>query len=285
MFTSFSDSLELVKENFRILKKDKEMILFPIISGITIILLIGFIVGFFAVLLITNPFNVEKTSNIYMPFFFAGGLVSYILIYFVAGFFNAGLINCALIRLNGGDPTFMDGYRSAVKNIKKIFVWSLIAGTVGYFLRRATKRSGGFLQIIGIISSIAWSLLTFFMIPVLIFEDLGIKESIKRSGELFKKTWGENAIGQASLVTFFGVGMLIFILLPVLIFAFIEQSIPKGSAIRYGLFSYEIISFVILLIIAKSLQGIYTAVLYYYATTGKIPSDYNPGFVTNAFSA
>jgi len=283
MNTTFSDSLELVKENFRILNKDKELMLFPIISGFLIILLIGLVVGFFMYLFTVNPLNADKNSNVYLPFMFPVIFLSYILIYFIAGFFNAGLITCAHIRLNGGDPTFMDGFNNAVQNIKKIFVWSLIAGTVGYILHGVSKRSGVLCKIIGFMGSLAWGLLTFFIIPVIIFEDLGIKESIKRSGDLFKKTWGENVIGQFSMMLFFVPGFLIFVLFPVIIFTFMEHGIPRDSIIRYIWFVYEILSFVFLLIIIKSLQGIYITVLYHYASTGKIPSDYNPEFIQYAF--
>ena len=41
--------------------------------------------------------------------------------------------------------------------------------------------------------------MTFLTVPILVIEDLGVGDALKRSKDLFKKTWGENVIGQFGL--------------------------------------------------------------------------------------
>ena len=111
----------------------------------------------------------------------------------------------------------------------------------------------------------------------MVFENIPVFESIKRSGQLFKKTWGENVIGQFSMGLFFGVlfamGMLAFV------FSFLS-----GSATVVGLtFGAVVIFWVLLGIISSTLNGIFVAALYHYANTGKVPEAFSPELVTRTF--
>ena len=272
MIGTFSRSFQLVKESFAVLKKDKEIMLFPIISSIvTILLFISFIlpVYFFTYIKIG-----EITNNyLYYILFF----IYYLLSYFIVIFFNTGLITCAHIKLNGGNPTFSDGFRNATKHIGKIFIWALISATVGLVLRTIADRSKVLGRIIIAVIGIVWSLLTFFVVPVMIFEDISVIQSIKKSGHLFEKTWGENVIGQFSMGFFFFILGLIGVVPLILSFS-------TGSFIlTISALALMIIYWVILGIISSSLNGIFVTALYDYANTGKIPSIYSSEIIKNAF--
>ena len=58
-----------------------------------------------------------------------------------------------------------------------MFVGRLVAGLVG----------------------LAWNLVTFLTVPILISRISAVGAALKRSKDLFKKTWGENVVGQAGL--------------------------------------------------------------------------------------
>jgi len=49
---------------------------------------------------------------------------------------------------------------------------------------------------------VGWGLITAFVIPLMVYQDIGPIDAIKRSGAIFKKTWGEN------LIRVFGVGLM-----------------------------------------------------------------------------
>jgi hypothetical protein len=112
----FSTSWTLMKASWRILKKDKEMLLFPIISGIALLIIFA---SFIIPLSMMDSFNwvhnfLSKNEEI---FNFLLIFIFYYITYFVMIFFNAALIACAKIRIDGGDPTVRDGFKVAISHL------------------------------------------------------------------------------------------------------------------------------------------------------------------------
>jgi hypothetical protein len=149
---TFNRSYELFKESFAVLKKDKEIMLFPIVSGlIGLVLFATFIMSMF----VTASFGDMGSLMSYLITF-----LYYVVGSFVVVFFNVGLITCANIRMKGGDPKFSDGINNAMKHVGKIFVWALITATVGIILRNLSEKSGFLGRIVISLIGMAWSLLT-----------------------------------------------------------------------------------------------------------------------------
>ncbi|MFH1637248.1 MAG: DUF6159 family protein [Candidatus Woesearchaeota archaeon] len=268
MFESISRSILLIKESFNVLRKDKELILFPIISS-TVTLMFFIFLGVSTYMRRAEGFGL----NYYLFFFF------YLLAsYFVVIFFNSGLISCAHMRLNGKDPKFSDGIRAASKNVWKILAWALISAIVGTILKSISNRSSGTAKAASSILQFAWSLLTFFVIPIIVVEGLGVFKAIKKSEQLFVKTWGENVAGRFSIGVF-------FVVLGVLgLIPFGLSLLTKTPVIIIAMLALLIIYWIILSIISSSLKGIFVAALYNYATKGKMPSSYSPEVIKGAFA-
>src|SRR5438309_8491796 len=153
----FGRSWELVKESWGVLRKDKEIMLLPVISGIvTILLLISFLIPGYYIYSQTGQFSVYMAALFFVYYFVS---------YFFIVFFNSAIVACAHIRLNGGDPKVRDGLRYASKHVGKIFLWSLISATVGIVLRLISERSNMLGKVVAWIIGLLWSLLTFFVIP------------------------------------------------------------------------------------------------------------------------
>jgi hypothetical protein len=193
----------------------------------------------------------------------------YVVLYFIVIFFNTAVIGCATIRLNGGDPTVGDGFHIAGSHIKKILGWAIIGAIVGTILKTIQQKAGIAGKIISFAAGLAWTYATFFIIPVLIYEDKGVIKSIKRSGQIFKTTWGETIAGT------FGFG-IIFLLLGFLgVFILIGGGILGGFTGFIIGFIIAVIYWLIIGIIAAATNGIYVAALYQYATKNKLPSAFD----------
>ena len=272
MSGSLSRSIELVKESYNVLKSDKMIVLFPVLSGIACLLCIAiFLVPAF--LIRTNyPEGVISEILLYGALF-----VFYLVTSFIAIFFKTALITCANIRLSGGDPTFHDGISNSTGNIGKIFAWALISATVGVILSIIRDKTNFIGQIIISFIGVAWNLLTYFVVPVMIFEDKSVISSIKESGQLFRKTWGESIVGSGSIALIFVV-IALFALIPLFFLL-----LSGNSLLEIGGIIGCIILVVILAIGASALQGIYTTALYQYAKTGKVPSQFRSELITDAF--
>ena len=265
-------SIDLLKNTWQVLTLDKELLLFPVMSGlVTLLIVITFIlpVLFLGILGTINGFG--PVVWLLTLFFF------YFISYAVVIFFNTGLIACATIRFSGGDPTVRDGIRFALDHLGKILSWALVAGTVGLILNLLSRRSGLIGRIIIAIIGIVWSLATFLVIPVMVFEEKGVFEAIQGSWNLLKKTWGEN------IIVNFGLGILF--IPAVLLFVVTIFSMMTGNLLLVMvLIALTVITFVIAGILHATLQGIFIAALYLFATTGKVPRYMRSDLIRGAFA-
>ena len=270
MFGSLSNSWELFKTTFSVIRKDKEIILLPILSGIIMIAIGATYIG---AIFFTGFLGFGFTPLIIVGFF-----VMYLLFYFIGFFFNAAVIGCATIRLKGGDPTLKDGLRIASENAGAIFLWAIVAATVGLILRAIEERVGFIGKIIISLIGFAWTMATFFVIPVIIYEKKSTFKSIKRSAYVFKDTWGETFIAHFGLgLIFFLLGLLgiLFIILGAVLAGLIGLIIGLIIAIMY---------WVIIAAIGSAAQGVLTAALYRFATTGKINPEVLPPHLVKPYT-
>lgn len=255
---------QLTKTSLHVLGKDKELLLFPLLSGLAILGLLGVFVGG---MFVTVGFGAAFGGD--MTWLFAALMVVYYIVsFFIAFFFNAAVIGAATIRLNGGDPTLRDGLQIARANVRRIFLWALFAATVAMILRAIQERLGFIGKIIIGLVGIAWSLATFFVVPILVYEKLGPWAAVKRSAHLFKTTWGETLVGGFSLGAIFVLLGLAGLLAPIL--GFLAGSVV-GLVVGIVV---AVVYWVILALVASAASSILIAALYRYATTGKVAEDF-----------
>ncbi len=274
MFESVSRSFTLIKESWKVISLDKEILLFPVLSGVALLLIL---LSFVVPVLFMGYFSgsVPAFSGWIL---ILGLFLFYLLCYFVVIYFNTALITCARIRLTGGNPAFMDGIRNANAHIVPIFTWAIISATVGLVLNLIQERVGFIGQIIVGLIGAAWSLITYFAIPVMIFEEKGPVAAIKESASLFRKTWGETVVGQVSIV-------IVFAILAIIGFIPFFLALMSGSGtLMLLLLAVFIIYLAILMVIGSSLQSVYNTALYIYATTGNVPGAYSKELIENAFA-
>ena len=231
-FGSISNTIDLMKSCIRVLKKDKELILFPILAAIFVIVFVWII--FTIVGLDLSSFSSEGAEDIPV-------IPLLILVFganFIVVFFNSALVSAALDRLRGGDPNVRSGLSHASKHIHHIFIWSIIV-TIMALIFAAIRASGRNRGAVGqIMTSIfasllqaGWAMMTFFVVPIIVSENLSPFAAIKRSSALFKQTWGNQVaanfgfgifqilalLGSSALGWFFGLmsaylGMIVGVL-------------------------------------------------------------------------
>lgn len=175
------------------------------------------------------------------------------------------------------DTSFGYGMSVAGKNIGKILGWAAISATVGVVLKMIRERAGIFGAIVASIISVAWNLITFFVIPVFVFQGLGVIGSIKESAALFKKTWGENMIAR------FGLGIVFFLFALIGIVPIALVVFTKSAALIMLVSAVVLMYWAALAIMSASLTGILSVALYEYATTGQAPAAYNQQIIAGAF--
>ena len=278
MFSTIQRSYTIFRQSLGVLRQDKEILIFPLLSGLfTIVAMAGLIfggtvTGFFQRLAESGDRSLEGNLLGYAALF-----VWYFVSWFIVLFFNVGVVACARIRLEGGDPTVADGFRAARENLKAIFVWALISATVGLILRIIAERSKLIGQIIAKIIGAAWAIATYFVVPVMIFEKRGPRQSMASSTELISRTWGESLVAAA------GVGITIMLLaigglaFPILGFLISPTAALIGLAVM-------VLYWIVLSILSSALTGIYRTGLYLYAKEGRPLNGFGDELARTAFA-
>lgn len=263
MAGSLSNSWSLVKASARVLSLDRELLVFPLMSGIASVLVI---VSYFGPIGFLGGWELlDSDSGGYLGSVIMFGF--YLIQYFVVFFFNTALVGAALIRMEGGDPTISDGMRIAWDRLPAILGYAAIAATVGMVLRTLAERLGFVGRMVVSALGIGWSLGTYLAVPVLVTRDIGPVDVVRESASLFRKTWGEQVVGNFGMGW---VGVMMAISWTIFIGAtlFVLSSLGIGVAML-PVIAIALLGYVGLGLFLSALKGIYTAALYRYATTGE----------------
>jgi hypothetical protein len=264
---TISRTWELMQESFALISQDKKLILFPIFSSLALILMdSSFFVGFARI----NQWTSPTDRYAYMLFFYCANC-------FVVIFFNSALMACAALRLAGVESTLGDGFHAAGSRLGRIVLWAIIAGTVGFALQML-RRAGLIQRLVVGILGIAWSLATYFIIPVIILEDLDIIDSFKRSSDLFRRRWGDEVVSNFSFTL-----VAIVVIIPAVVLCFFAY-VLSPSAASAALFILALAYLVVMLNVVAAAQGVFTVALYHYASDRQIVSGFSSDLLQDAFS-
>lgn len=202
-FDRLSAGWTIAMSSFKVLRAKKELVIFPILSGIAILLIAASF--FFAIFPFDSWETEEDFSPVNSPLYMVLSLAFYFLNYFIVVFFNMALIHCARLYFRGEEVSVRAGLQFSMSRIGVIISWSFFAATIGLLLRTIQENSGLVGKIITGIIGVVWSIATFFVVPVIAYEKVGPLQAVKRSSQLMKAKWGE------SLGANFNFGLLQFI--------------------------------------------------------------------------
>ncbi|HEX9510757.1 MAG TPA: DUF6159 family protein [Puia sp.] len=187
--TRMANGWQIALNSFKVLKENRQLILFPILSGISMILVIS---SFVVALVASGRWEADTvkeygTVTNYMIVF-----LYYVVNYFIIVFFNTALVHCTHLYFMGEEVTIRKGLQFSMSRIGVIFSWAVFAATVGMALRLLQDNLGSIGKIITGLIGIVWSVTTFFVVPVIAYENLGPIAAFKRSASLMKEKWGES---------------------------------------------------------------------------------------------
>ncbi len=264
---SFGDSWRLTKTAFRMIREDKALLAIPAVAaGAYILILALFAMGFIGILLF-SPLSGTPLDLVLAVM----GIAAYFLLWFVATYFTAALVGAATIKLNGGNPNVSDGLAVARANIGKIFVWSLFAGTVGLAIQMIAARFRGLPGlIIAAVAEGTWSVATYFIVPVLLYENMGVWGSLKTSASTYVHNFGRTFITNIVLGILVGLPIVGAIILGLIgFFELLGGAVLLGAVLVIAALTIGIVA----ILLAMAAEGILTAALYRYAKTGKLEGD------------
>lgn len=271
----FSRTWAMMGASWRVLKQDKELLLFPVLSSIAALL----VLASFAAPLVFNEGarHYLDSADKQDPLLYGISFLFYFLNYFVIIFFNSALMACVFKRMDGDNPTLGDGLRAAWQRLPQIFGWALLTSSVGFLLRVLEERVPMVGRIVIALLGMAWTVTSYLVVPVVVAEGKGPIAAYKSSVQLLKRSWGEQIIGNVS----FG---LIFVLLGILPVGLVMLVALTGSGVAIGTaIALSAVYLIALALVQSTLQTIYNAAIYRYAVDGSAPSGFDTDSLSQSF--
>ena len=278
MFDRLSRSWTLVKASAAVLAADKELLVFPVVSSVLVILVS---ITFAVPVVLAGVFDATVGDSRFPIAGYVLGFLFYVVQYFVIFFCNTALVGAALIRLRGGDPTVADGFRIARARLVPILGYAAIAATVGMVLRAISERSGFIGRLVIGLVGMAWNLATFLVVPVLVVEDVGPVEAVKRSAEYLRRTWGEQIVGTMGMGLVFGLVSVATVVTGIALF--VGAAAVDSVALMVTVGVTTIFVLLALGLVSAALGGVYAAAVYRYASEGDAGTYFSADMVRGAF--
>lgn len=234
----FKNKLNIVDITKKIFRNNPKMIWYPFLGAIFSIISFVFLIF------------ISKGS---------GAVVLALIVWFLlfnifVTFFNAATVACAKIAINGGNPKFSEGIKESFKRLSLIINWAIFNSFIGLFMGLLSEIKVA--KYFAYAGEIVWSFVTYFIIPLMVFENKGVKDAIGESQKLIKKNWGRSLSGEYK-ISFMSI-IPFLIVLTLLIFS----SVLKDEIVTYGLFIVTIFVLIIGILLNFSLRNIFCTVLY-----------------------
>jgi hypothetical protein len=258
----FKTGLTLTRDSLTVLRKHPDLMLFPFFGGIA-----------------TLAFGAVIYLTVFVGNLIGGGL-EYVALFafyfattFVASFCTAALVSSVDDVFHGREPTFRGGMAAAWEMKTELAVWSVISAVVGVILRSLERSDSMLTRIVAGFFALGWTITTFFVIPVIVFEDVSVDELFSKSADTFRETWGE------TLSSNFGIGLVQFVLwlagmgAVVAIGVGLFALVPAVGTTTVVLGAIGVTVGVYL--VGQTVQGITKTALYVYASERTIPPEFD----------
>ncbi len=289
MLAKLQSGWGLFRQSWSVLWNDKQLLLFPLLSSAALLLVLLTFAVPMAVLVDWASLSRQMESsgssaraNVRLELWHYAVLGAFYFVnFFVITFFNVGLVSCAISKFRGGDARLATGVRAAVSLLPQILAWSLVAASVGVILKAIEERAGLIGTFVIRLIGMAWAVATFFVVPVLVVERVGPIEAVKRSVTVLRKTWGE------SLAVNLGIGAVSGLLAMVGLLPLVAGgAVSVGMGIVWPVLiggAVTVLAILAISLVSSALKGIVLAATYEYASTGTIPSEFDPAGLRQAF--
>ena len=270
-----SNTIALAKVSWRVLRKDRELLVIPVLSFLASIAALALI--WLPTLSAVDTSGLAGKSEDPGAVLLVVGVITAMALSIVSVFFNGALVAGAYERLSGGDPTVRSALGRAVSRLPGLLPWAILTGTVGLVLQAARERAGWLGRFVVNMVGMAWETATFLVVPAVVIDDHGAVSGLKASASLLKRTWGENIAARV------GFGLLGFIAIIPAVVVVAAAGALGGAALVLGIL-VAVPYVALLVVVLTALNAVFQTALYLYATTGSVPTGFADSNLEASFS-
>ena len=270
-----SNTIALAKVSWRVLRKDRELLVIPVLSFLASIAALALI--WLPTLSAVDTSGLAGKSEDPGAILLVVGVITAMVLSIVSVFFNGALVAGAYERLSGGDPTVRSALGRAVSRLPGLLPWAILTGTVGLVLQAARERAGWLGRFVVNMVGMAWETATFLVVPAVVIDDHGAVSGLKASASLLKRTWGENIAARV------GFGLLGFIAIIPAVVVVAAAGALGGAALVLGIL-VAVPYVALLVVVLTALNAVFQTALYLSATTGVVPTGFADSNLQASFS-
>ena len=266
----------LLKESFYFLKTDREIIIYSLLTFLSIGAVYSIFLILYIGIFILLPMNLDSLVIVGVVLFFAllTRIVLSFFTNFFANFFAVSILSTVYTRSHGGEHTLGTGLKVAKSNFRKILYWSffdkfyLISIQIMNILRKPLAHPIKQYDYPILVDPV-WSVMKYLIPSIMIIEHKSVFEAVHRAGKLSKENWRIHIGGILS-----GLPILMNILSFVPFVLLVVVFTYSVNLMILFLLSFIGIGFVIAFgSIRISLLSVYNVLCYQYAVTQKLPSE------------
>ena len=270
-----SNTIALAKVSWRVLRKDRELLLIPVLSFLASIAVLALI--WLPTLSTIDTSALAGESEDPGAVLLLVGIITALALSIISVFFNGALVAGAHERLSGGDPTVRSAVGRAFSRLPGLLPWAILTGTVGLILQAARERAGWLGRFVVNMVGMAWQTATFLVVPAIVIDDHGAVSGLKASAALLKRTWGENIAARV------GFGLLGFVAIIPAVLVVVATGALGGAALVLGIL-VAVPYLALVVVVLTALNAVFQTALYLYATTGSVPAGFDDSNLQASFS-
>ena len=269
---AMSSSRALSRHSWAVVKQNRYLLAFPFVGFLVMLIPLAVVVVVVAMVVSADTAD----DQLPWPVIIVAILGLFVAV-LVANVFNAGLVRAVSDELRGVDSSFGRGLSGAMRRFGAVFSWSVVQTTVSLILSRLQGEGGGvagiFRSIAAATAGLAWSVVTFLVMPVLMNEDMKAFAAIKRSAGLLKGTWGDQLRGRVRI----GFRVVVMFVLPsiALIVGGVLALGAEAPALGVPLLVLGAMGLALAALIGQTVQGVFATVLYLYASDHTVASGFS----------
>jgi hypothetical protein len=180
------NAAQLVRVSFGILRTNRRLLAFPLLSGAALAL----IPGTAALPGLLHGGSAPWSNTLDLVVLGAG----YLLLGIVLTFTSAALVYTVDDVLRGEPARIGTSFRRALRQWRRLLAWSLLSSTVVPLIRQLER-----IPVVGWILqelfSIGWDVATYLALPAILLDDLGVLAGTRRSARLTRRTFSRSVYG------------------------------------------------------------------------------------------
>ncbi|MBK6763947.1 MAG: hypothetical protein IPG68_12070 [Micrococcales bacterium] len=249
------------------------MLLFPVVSAVLAIIAVLVIGGAGVAALGWRGVEETAASGEVSTSTAIVGIVILIIAAYVATLitqvFMGGLVKCADEELQGRDSSFGAGLGAAMGRFPALMGWAGIQTAVGWLLS-AVRGNGSDNNVIvtvlrlvlASLLAVAWSVITFFVLPLIILRGKGPVAAIKQSVSVIRATWGMQIAGGVRIGGLIG----LIAVLPGILFAVVGGFVAMAGtpAVGVPLSALGVIVVIAAQVVISAMRAIFSVAMLHY---------------------